>query len=47
MKFQLGTKVVSAKRNDNGKVDVVTEPAAGGAQTKVKIYHRIYKQLLS
>jgi dihydrolipoamide dehydrogenase len=34
MKFKLSTKVVSATRNSNGKVDVVLEPAKGGEQTK-------------
>ncbi|KAJ3050713.1 hypothetical protein HK097_008303 [Rhizophlyctis rosea] len=36
-KFKLGTKVVSAKKNGNGKVDVVVEPAKGGKQEIVSI----------
>jgi dihydrolipoamide dehydrogenase len=32
MKFKLGTKVISAKKNAKGKVDVVVEPAKGGPQ---------------
>ncbi|KAJ1532449.1 hypothetical protein HK096_006728 [Nowakowskiella sp. JEL0078] len=31
-KFLLSTKVISAKKNANGKVDVIVEPAAGGPQ---------------
>ncbi|KAI8618848.1 hypothetical protein BC830DRAFT_1078947 [Chytriomyces sp. MP71] len=30
MTFKLGTKVISAKKNASGKVDVVVEPAKGG-----------------
>ncbi|KNC98368.1 dihydrolipoyl dehydrogenase [Spizellomyces punctatus DAOM BR117] len=37
MKFKLGTKVISAKKNANGKVDVVTEPAKGGAQEQFEV----------
>ena len=36
MKFKLSTKVISAKKNAEGKVDVVVEPAAGGAQETVR-----------
>jgi dihydrolipoamide dehydrogenase len=36
-KFHLGTKVISAKKNSSGKVDVVTEPAAGGKQTTTEV----------
>lgn len=32
MKFKLETKVISAKKNSSGKVDVVVEPAKGGPQ---------------
>ncbi|KAJ8324420.1 hypothetical protein BDV3_005126 [Batrachochytrium dendrobatidis] len=32
MKFKLGTKVISATKNAQGKVEVVVEPAAGGPQ---------------
>ncbi|KAH6595687.1 hypothetical protein BASA61_003721 [Batrachochytrium salamandrivorans] len=32
MSFKLGTKVISATKNAAGKVEVVVEPAAGGAQ---------------
>ncbi|KAL2913186.1 dihydrolipoamide dehydrogenase precursor [Polyrhizophydium stewartii] len=32
MKFKLGTKVISANKTADGKVEVVVEPAAGGAQ---------------
>ena len=35
MKFKLSTKVISAKKNADGKVDVVVEAAAGGAQETV------------
>ncbi|KAJ3227415.1 dihydrolipoamide dehydrogenase precursor [Clydaea vesicula] len=37
MKFNLGTKVISAKKNSNGKVEVVTEPASGGSQTTTEV----------
>ncbi|KAJ3297436.1 dihydrolipoamide dehydrogenase precursor [Borealophlyctis nickersoniae] len=37
MKFRLGTKVVSAKKNSNGKVDVVVEPAKGGPQESMEV----------
>jgi dihydrolipoamide dehydrogenase len=37
MKFKLATKVVSAKKNASGKVDVVVEPAAGGAQETLEV----------
>lgn len=36
MKFKLSTKVISAKKNSNGKVDVVVEPAKGGPQETVR-----------
>lgn len=35
MKFKLSTKVISAKKNKNGKVDVVVEAAKGGKQETV------------
>ncbi|KAJ3187345.1 dihydrolipoamide dehydrogenase precursor [Gaertneriomyces sp. JEL0708] len=37
MKFKLSTKVISAKKNANGKVDVVIEPAKGGSQETVEV----------
>ncbi|KAJ3069840.1 dihydrolipoamide dehydrogenase precursor [Quaeritorhiza haematococci] len=37
MKFKLSTKVVSAKKNANGKVDVVVQPAAGGAEETMEV----------
>lgn len=37
MKFKLSTKVISAKKNAEGKVDVVVEPSAGGAQETVRL----------
>ncbi|KAJ3007726.1 dihydrolipoamide dehydrogenase precursor, partial [Thoreauomyces humboldtii] len=37
MKFKLSTKVISAKKNANGKVDVVVEAAKGGAQEKFEV----------
>ncbi|TPX32473.1 dihydrolipoyl dehydrogenase [Synchytrium microbalum] len=37
MKFKLNTKVISAKKNAAGKVDVVVEAAAGGAQEKMEV----------
>ncbi|KAJ3035050.1 dihydrolipoamide dehydrogenase precursor [Rhizophlyctis rosea] len=37
MKFKLGTKVISAKKNSNGKIDVVVEPAKGGAQETLEV----------
>jgi dihydrolipoamide dehydrogenase len=37
MKFKLATKVISAKKNASGKVDVVVEPAAGGAQETLEV----------
>ncbi|KAJ3301625.1 dihydrolipoamide dehydrogenase precursor [Kappamyces sp. JEL0829] len=37
MKFKLSTKVVSAKKNSDGKVDVVVEPAAGGSQETIVV----------
>lgn len=36
MKFKLATKVISAKKNADGKVDVVVEPASGGPQETVQ-----------
>jgi dihydrolipoamide dehydrogenase len=36
LKFKLSTKVISAKKNASGNVEVVVEPAAGGAQEKVR-----------
>lgn len=38
IKFKLSTKVISAKKNADGKVDVVVEPAAGGPQETVNLY---------
>ena len=35
VKFNLSTKVISAVKNGNGKVDVVVESADGGKQQKV------------
>ncbi len=35
MKFKMSTKVVSAKKNAAGKVDIVVEPSKGGPQEKV------------
>ncbi|KAI9104716.1 hypothetical protein DFS34DRAFT_604188 [Phlyctochytrium arcticum] len=37
MKFKLSTKVISAKKNANGKVDVVVEPSKGGEQEKIEV----------
>lgn len=37
MKFQLGTKVVSATKQPNGKVLVILEPSKGGKQTNVEV----------
>jgi dihydrolipoamide dehydrogenase len=37
MKFKLGQKVISAKKNVDGKVDVVFEPAAGGKQETMTV----------
>lgn len=37
MKFNLGTKVVSAVKQENGKVKVVLEPSKGGKQTMVEV----------
>ncbi|KAJ3194148.1 dihydrolipoamide dehydrogenase precursor [Irineochytrium annulatum] len=37
MKFKLGTKVISAKRNSSGKVDVVVEAAKGGSQETMTV----------
>ncbi|KAJ3409095.1 dihydrolipoamide dehydrogenase precursor [Chytridiales sp. JEL 0842] len=37
MKFKLGTKVVSAKKNFKGKVDVVVEPSKGGPQETLEV----------
>ncbi|KAJ3113951.1 dihydrolipoamide dehydrogenase precursor [Phlyctochytrium bullatum] len=37
MNFKLGTKVISAKRNSSGKVDVVVEPAKGGKQESLEV----------
>lgn len=37
MKFKLSTKVISAKKNGNGKVDVVVEPASGGPQETLEV----------
>ncbi|KAJ3127346.1 dihydrolipoamide dehydrogenase precursor [Nowakowskiella sp. JEL0407] len=36
-KFKLSTKVISAKKNASGKVDVVVEPAAGGPQESFEV----------
>ena len=35
MKFKLSTKVISAKKNADGKVDVVVEAATGGSPETV------------
>lgn len=35
MSFKLGHKVISAKKQADGKVCVVFEPAAGGKQDKI------------
>jgi hypothetical protein len=43
MKFKLSTKVISAKKNAAGKVDVVVEPAAGGPQETVRILYLFEK----
>ena len=45
MKFKLGTKVVSAKKNGKGKVDVVVEPAKGGKQETVSISSSRFTQI--
>lgn len=37
MKFKLGTKVISAKKNASGKVDVIVEPAQGGPQETITV----------
>ncbi|RKO88163.1 hypothetical protein BDK51DRAFT_35507 [Blyttiomyces helicus] len=37
MKFKLSTKVISAKKNVNGKVDVVIQPAKGGPEETVEV----------
>ncbi|TPX55737.1 dihydrolipoyl dehydrogenase [Powellomyces hirtus] len=37
MKFKLSTKVISAKKNANGKVDVVVEAAKGGKQESFEV----------
>ncbi|KAI8593563.1 dihydrolipoamide dehydrogenase precursor [Geranomyces variabilis] len=37
MKFKLSTKVISAKKNSNGKVDVVVESAKGGNQESFEV----------
>ena len=37
IKFRLSTKVISAKKNAEGKVDVVVEPSAGGPQETVPL----------
>ncbi|KAI8917412.1 hypothetical protein BC831DRAFT_484984 [Entophlyctis helioformis] len=37
MKFKLSTKVISATKLPNGQVEVVVEPAAGGAQEKLVV----------
>ncbi|TPX45779.1 dihydrolipoyl dehydrogenase [Synchytrium endobioticum] len=37
LKFKLNTKVISAKKNASGKVDVLVEPAAGGPQEKFEV----------
>ncbi|KAJ3237886.1 dihydrolipoamide dehydrogenase precursor [Chytriomyces hyalinus] len=37
MNFKLGTKVISAKKNSAGKVDVVVEPAKGGARETLTV----------
>jgi dihydrolipoamide dehydrogenase len=37
VKFKLSTKVISAKKNANGKVDVVVEPATGGNQETIEV----------
>eukprot|EP00842_Homolaphlyctis_polyrhiza_P000190 jgi/Hompol1/1171/HPOL_003006-RA len=37
LKFKLSTKVISANKNADGKVDVVVEPAAGGAQETLTV----------
>ncbi|KAI9335603.1 hypothetical protein DFJ73DRAFT_780301 [Zopfochytrium polystomum] len=37
LKFKLGTKVVSAAKNAQGKVDVVVEPAAGGPRETLTV----------
>lgn len=37
MKFKMGTKVVSATKNAKGKVDVVVEPASGGARENLEV----------
>ncbi|KAJ3080565.1 dihydrolipoamide dehydrogenase precursor, partial [Physocladia obscura] len=35
--FKLGTKVISAKKNTTGKVDVVVEPANGGPKETITV----------
>jgi len=35
LKFKLSTKVIDAKINADGKVEVIVEPSAGGAQETV------------
>ncbi|KAI9208353.1 uncharacterized protein BJ171DRAFT_238669 [Polychytrium aggregatum] len=37
MDFKCSTKVISAKKNADGKVDVVVEPATGGAQETITV----------
>jgi dihydrolipoamide dehydrogenase len=37
MKFKLSSKVLSATKNANGKVDVIVEPAAGGAKESLEV----------
>ncbi|KAI8832715.1 hypothetical protein BC829DRAFT_448873 [Chytridium lagenaria] len=37
MNFKLGTKVISAKKNSKGKVDVVVEAAKGGKQETLEV----------
>jgi dihydrolipoamide dehydrogenase len=37
LKFKLGTKVISAKKNAKGKVDVVVEPAKGGPHETIEV----------
>jgi hypothetical protein len=46
MKFKLSSKVISAKKNADGKVDVVVEPAAGGAQETVRLLSFIPSTLI-
>jgi len=42
IKFKLNTKVISAEKNQSGKVDVVLEPAKGGSSEKVQTLYCIH-----